>query len=232
MRVLMAGLDRHAQFGLHAAFKFDGIVSLDCALDDVMQSLRLDDIDALVINPHAESGRGIEIVGRLRAARMTTAVLLHGVQAPIADVVKWMEVVDDCLHGLCDPREVIAKVRAVLRRVHGQVTEQTTVGPVMLDAQAYQVAVHATRVYLTPSEFRLLAFLMLRAGRCCPKESILDHLYGGLDQPDQKIVDVFLCKLRRKLLAAGAPPDFLQTVWGRGYMIAKPAITPARALAA
>lgn len=231
MRVLISGLDAYPLYGLHAAFKLNGIVSLDCQLDEVLQSLRLDAVDALVINPHAERGAGIEVVNRLRAGRLTTAVLLHGVQAPVADVVKWMEVSDDCLHGLCDPREVVAKLRAIVRRMHGQASGQTTIGPVTLDMPGQRVLVHDRPVHLTRTEMLFLEFLMIRAGRCCPKGAILDHLYGGLDQPDQKIIDVFLCKIRRKLAVAGAPQDFVQTVWGRGYMIAKP-IAAARKLAA
>ncbi len=71
---------------------------------------------------------------------------------------------------------------------------------------------------------------MTRAGRCVTKEMILDHCYGGMDEPEQKIVDVFVCKLRKKLRDAGAPSDFIETVWGRGYLVRRPAA--ARALAA
>jgi two-component system cell cycle response regulator CtrA len=78
--------------------------------------------------------------------------------------------------------------------------------------------VDGTTVHLTEKEYRILELLFLRGGSIVAKESFLNHLYGGNDEPDIKIIDVFVCKLRRKLALAGAG-DVITTVWGRGYIV-------------
>ena len=75
-----------------------------------------------------------------------------------------------------------------------------------------------SKVKLTGKEYAILELLMLRRGMVLTKEAFLSHLYGGLDEPEMKIVDVFVCKLRKKLERAGAD-GVIGTVWGRGYMI-------------
>jgi two-component system cell cycle response regulator CtrA len=77
-------------------------------------------------------------------------------------------------------------------------------------------------VHLTGKEYAILELLVLRKGMVLTKEAFLNHLYGGMDEPEMKIIDVFICKLRKKLTLAGAD-NLIGTVWGRGYMIREPA---------
>ena len=82
----------------------------------------------------------------------------------------------------------------------------------------------AEDVRLTGKEYSILELLVLRKGMVLTKEAFLNHLYGGLDEPEVKIIDVFVCKLRKKLALAGAD-NMIGTIWGRGYMIREPAAT-------
>jgi len=75
---------------------------------------------------------------------------------------------------------------------------------------------------LTKKEFEVLELLALRQGMTISKEMLLNHLYGGMDEPGLKIIDVFLCKLRKKLAAFSGGVEYIETVWGRGYMLRQP----------
>jgi two-component system cell cycle response regulator CtrA len=92
---------------------------------------------------------------------------------------------------------------------------------VELNLDSREVAVDGREVHLTGKEYSILELLVLRKGMVLTKEAFLNHLYGGMDEPEMKIIDVFICKLRKKLAQAGAD-SLIGTVWGRGYMIREP----------
>jgi two-component system, cell cycle response regulator CtrA len=92
---------------------------------------------------------------------------------------------------------------------------------VNLDTKVLEV--NGQRVHLTSKEYQMLELLWLRKGTTLPKEMILNHLYGGMDEPKLKIIDVFICKLRKKLQAATGGHPYIETVWGRGYVLRDPA---------
>src|SRR5437868_5621308 len=77
-------------------------------------------------------------------------------------------------------------------------------------------------VHLTDKEYQMLELLSLRKGTTLTKEMFLNHLYGGMDEPELKIIDVFICKLRKKLANASEGRNFIETVWGRGYVLREP----------
>jgi two-component system cell cycle response regulator CtrA len=74
-------------------------------------------------------------------------------------------------------------------------------------------------VYLTSKEHQMLELLGLRQGKTVSKEQFLNHLYGGIEEPEQKIIDVFICKLRKKLSRASGGKHYIETIWGRGYVL-------------
>jgi two-component system cell cycle response regulator CtrA len=84
------------------------------------------------------------------------------------------------------------------------------------------VEVSGAQVHLTGKEYQLLELLALRKGTTLTKEMFLNHLYGGMDEPEIKIIDVFICKLRKKLANASDGKDYIETVWGRGYVLREP----------
>jgi two-component system cell cycle response regulator CtrA len=77
-------------------------------------------------------------------------------------------------------------------------------------------------VGLTTKEYQMLELLAMRQGTPITKEMFLNHLYGGMNEPGQKIIDVFICKLRRKLMQASGGSDYVETIWGRGYVLRDP----------
>jgi two-component system cell cycle response regulator CtrA len=84
------------------------------------------------------------------------------------------------------------------------------------------VEVNGARVHLTGKEYQMLELLSLRKGTTLTKEMFLNHLYGGMDEPELKIIDVFICKLRKKLANASSGKNYIETVWGRGYVLREP----------
>jgi len=84
------------------------------------------------------------------------------------------------------------------------------------------VEVDGARVHLTGKEYAMLELLSLRKGTTLTKDMFLNHLYSGMDEPDLKIIDVFICKLRKKLALASGDGDYIETVWGRGYVLRDP----------
>lgn len=118
--------------------------------------------------------------------------------------------------------ELVARIHAVVRRSKGHAQSIIRTGDigVNLDAKTVEVADH--RVHLTGKEYQMLELLSLRKGTTLTKEMFLNHLYGGMDEPELKIIDVFICKLRKKLAAATGGEHYIETVWGRGYVLREP----------
>jgi two-component system cell cycle response regulator CtrA len=117
-----------------------------------------------------------------------------------------------------DPAELVARMQAVVRRSKGYSKPSLQVGPLLLNLDSREVTVDERPVHLTGKEYAILELLVLRKGMVLSKETFLNHLYGGLDEPEMKIIDVFVCKLRKKLAQAGGD-GLIGTIWGRGYIM-------------
>jgi two-component system cell cycle response regulator CtrA len=165
---------------------------------------------------------GFEVVRRLRIARNDTPVLiLSGLTRPQAKVKGLGLGADDFITKPFDKAELLARMQAVVRRSKGFSQPTLRIGSVELNLDSREVWVDGKQVHLTGKEYSILELLVLRKGMVLTKEAFLNHLYGGLDEPEVKIIDVFVCKLRKKLAQAGAD-NMIGTVWGRGYMVREP----------
>ena len=129
---------------------------------------------------------------------------------------------DDFITKPFDQQELVARIQAIVRRAKGFSQPTLQVGPLNLNLGSREVTVEGRTVHLTGKEYAILELLALRKGVVMTKEAFLNHLYGGIDEPEVKIIDVFICKLRKKLAQAGAT-DLIGTVWGRGYVLRDPA---------
>jgi two-component system, cell cycle response regulator CtrA len=118
--------------------------------------------------------------------------------------------------------ELVARIQAVVRRSKGHSQSVITTGKLTVNLDAKTVEVDGSRVHLTGKEYQMLELLSLRKGTTLTKEMFLNHLYGGMDEPELKIIDVFICKLRKKLAAATNGDNYIETVWGRGYVLRDP----------
>ena len=105
-------------------------------------------------------------------------------------------------------------------------------GDLVADLNTGVVSVDDRPVHLTGKEYGILELLSLRKGTTLTKEMFLNHLYGGMDEPELKIIDVFVCKLRKKLAQATGGNHYIETIWGRGYLLRDPALAPATKLLA
>ena len=124
--------------------------------------------------------------------------------------------------------ELVARIHAVVRRSKGHAQSVITTGDLLVNLDAKTVEVTGQRVHLTGKEYQMLELLSLRKGTTLTKEMFLNHLYGGMDEPELKIIDVFICKLRKKLDNAAGGKNYIETVWGRGYVLREPDVADMR----
>ena len=129
---------------------------------------------------------------------------------------------DDYLTKPFDKSELLARIQAIVRRSAGHSDSVIRTGRLTVNLDAHTVDVNGESVHLTGKEYSILELLSLRKGTTLTKEMFLNHLYGGMDEPELKIIDVFICKLRKKLSQATGGENYIETVWGRGYVLRDP----------
>ena len=175
--------------------------------------------DVIILELMLPDMGGCELVRRMRLAGVGAPVLILSELSRAEVRVQALGTgADDFLVKPFDKGELIARVQLAVRRNKARKQAVMQVGTVGLNLSAREVTVGGNPVRLTAKEFAILELLILRRGTTLSKESLLSHLYGELDEPESKIIDVFICKLRRKLTLAGAP-DFIGTAWGLGYTV-------------
>ena len=230
MRVLLAEDDSVTTRALTLILKADCAAVVDAADtgEEALEMARHYDYDVVLLDLMLPDMDGLEALRRLRASALSTPVLvLTGLTRPQAKVQAFAAGADDVMTKPFDRAELIARIKALVRRSKGHSQPGLQLGPMLLDLDTNQVSVNGTPVHLTGKEYAILELLALRRGMVLTKEIFLNHLYGGLDEPEMKIIDVFICKLRKKLAAAGAP-SLIGTVWGRGYILRTPETAPER----
>lgn len=190
--------------------------------EETLELGKLYEYDAITLELDLPDGSGFDVIRRLRDARVKTPILVLSNSISMEDRIRAMDLgADDYMTKPFHNGELVARLTALVRRSKGITQRIITIGDVSLDLNAMNATVNGAPCHLTGSEYQIFRALMLFAGNVMSKERILNVLYGGMDEPDAKIVDVFVCKLRKKLVLAGAPGNFVQTVWGRGYMVDK-----------
>ncbi len=179
-----------------------------CDYDIILLDLMLPDID------------GYEVVRRLRAAQVNTPILILSGLAELDHKLKGLGFgADDFLTKPFDRRELVARIHAIVRRAKGHAESVIRTGKLVVNLDARVAEVDNRPLHLTSKEYDILELLSLRKGTTLTKEMFLFHLYGGTDEPEHKIIDVFVCKLRKKLAQATGGKHYIETVWGRGYVL-------------
>jgi two-component system, cell cycle response regulator CtrA len=224
MRVLLVEDEITAARGIALVLKSStAVVDHASSGEEALELVRHYDYDIMVLDLILPDMEGYEVVRRMRLGRNHTPVLvLSGVSRPEAKVKALGLGADDVMSKPFDKAELLARVQAVVRRSKGFSQPRLWVGPLQLNLDSREVTVNGQHVHLTGKEYAILELLVLRKGMVLTKEAFLNHLYGGMDEPEMKIIDVFVCKLRKKLALAGAD-NLIGTAWGRGYMIREPA---------
>src|SRR4051794_8826715 len=220
MRILLIEDDLIAARGISLMLKSSGaVVDHADTGEEGLELARHYDYDIVVLDLMLPDIEGFEVVRRMRISRNDTPVLiLSGVTRPQAKVKGLDLGADDFITKPFDKAELLARMQAVIRRSKGFSQPMLRIGHVELNLDSREVSVDGREVHLTGKEYAILELLVLRKGMVLTKEAFLNHLYGGMDEPEVKIIDVFICKLRKKLAQAGAD-NLIGTVWGRGYTI-------------
>jgi len=223
MRILLIEDDLVAARGISLMLKSGGaVVDHADTGEEGLELARHYDYDIVVLDLMLPDIEGFEVVRRMRVSRNDTPVLiLSGLTRPQVKVKGLGLGADDFITKPFDKAELMARMQAIVRRSKGFSQPSLRVGPLLLNLDSHEVMVDSTPVHLTGKEYAILELLVLRKGMVLTKEAFLNHLYGGMDEPEMKIIDVFICKLRKKLALAGAD-NLIGTVWGRGYMIREP----------
>ena len=184
---------------------------------------KLYDYDLILLDLNLPDMTGHDVLRQLRLARIETPILILSGSDDTENKIKGFGFgADDYMTKPFHRDELIARIHAIVRRSKGHSQSVIRTGRVSVNLDAKSVEVDGSAVHLTGKEYQMLELLSLRKGTTLTKEMFLNHLYGGMDEPELKIIDVFICKLRKKLADATGGETHIETVWGRGYVLRDP----------
>ena len=184
---------------------------------------KLYDYDLILLDIGLPDMNGHEVLRQLRMSRIETPILiLSGADDTESKIKGFGSGADDYLTKPFHRDELVARIHAIIRRSKGHSQSVISTGEINVNLDAKTVDVGGKAVHLTGKEYQMLELLSLRKGTTLTKEMFLNHLYGGMDEPELKIIDVFICKLRKKLTEATGGENHIETVWGRGYVLRDP----------
>lgn len=221
-RVLLIEDDPATLKVLRMAFEPAGIMWDEAHLgEDGVQIGKVYNYDLIILDLMLPDTDGYSVLMRFRSSKIRTPVMiLSGLNSP-EDKAKGLACgADDYLGKPFIISEFMERVKALIRRSKGHYESIIRFDKVTVDLDTRSVKVAGKPVRLTIKEYGILELLAMRKGIVLSKETFLNHLYNGMDEPEIKIIDVFICKLRKKLAAAsGTNTNYIETVWGRGYML-------------
>jgi two-component system cell cycle response regulator CtrA len=191
--------------------------------EEAIDLARLYDYDLITLDLNLPDISGHEVLRQLRIARIETPILILSGADDIENKIKGFGFgADDYMTKPFHREELVARIHAIIRRSKGHSQSMIKTGRVNVNLDAKTVDVEGATVHLTGKEYQMLELLSLRKGTTLTKEMFLNHLYGGMDEPEPKIIDVFICKLRKKLAEATGGLNYIEVVWGRGYVLRDP----------
>lgn len=191
--------------------------------EDGIDLAKLYDYDLILLDLNLPDMSGHEVLRQVRQARVETPILILSGADDTENKLKGFGFgADDYLTKPFHREELVARIHAIIRRSKGHSQSIIKTGRVAVNLDAKTVDVEGKAVHLTGKEYQMLELLSLRKGTTLTKEMFLNHLYGGMDEPELKIIDVFICKLRKKLQTATGGKHYIETVWGRGYVLREP----------
>jgi two-component system cell cycle response regulator CtrA len=178
------------------------------------------DYDIILLDLNLPDMSGFDVLRKLRVSKVKSPVLILSGLIGIENKIKGLGFgADDYMTKPFHKDELVARIHAIVRRSKGHAQSIINTDDLCVNLDSKTVEISGTRVHVTGKEYQMLELLALRKGTTLTKEMFLSHLYGGMDEPEMKIVDVFICKLRKKLAGASGGKDYIETVWGRGYVM-------------
>ena len=224
MRVLLIEDDSATATSLELMLKSDSIVVYRTDLGEEGIDLgKIYDYDVIVLDLNLPDMSGFDVLRQLRVSRVKSPIMILSGLANIEDKVKGLGFgADDYMTKPFHKDELVARIHAIVRRSKGHAQSVINTDDLCVNLDSKTVEINGARVRVTSKEYQILELMSLRKGMTQTKESFLNHLYGGMNEPDMKIIDVFICKLRKKLANASGGKNYIETIWGRGYMLRVP----------
>jgi two-component system, cell cycle response regulator CtrA len=229
MRVLITAGDVFAAVRIRAMLAKENLICDTTELGrDSLVLGKLYDYDIILLDLTVPDIEGYKLLQQLRAARVHTPILILSGRGELDEKVKFLRFgADDFLTRPFDRRELVARILAIVRRSKGHSESTIRTGKLAINLDTRVVSVDDGPVHLTPKEYGILALLSLRKGTILAKGVFLNHLYGGIDEPQPKIIDILVCTLRKKLAQATGGSHYIETVRGCGYVLRELAPMPA-----
>ena len=224
MRILLIEDDTSTAKSIELMLKSENYVVDTTDLgEDGMDLAKIYDYDIIILDLMLPDVDGYEVLRRLRDARVETPILILSGLSDLDNRIKGLGFgADDYLTKPFDKRELLARIQAIVRRSKGHADSIIHTGKLAVNLDSRTVEVNGRPLHLTGKEYGIIELLSLRKGTTLTKEMFLNHLYGGMDEPEVKIIDVFICKLRKKISQATGGDNYIETVWGRGYVLREP----------
>ena len=233
MRVLVAAGDVFAAVRIRAILAKENMIcdATELGRDSLLLG-KLYDYDIILPGLAEPDSEGYRLLQQLRAARVRTPILILSGRGELDEKVKFLRFgADDFLTRPFDRRELVARILAIVRRSKGHSESTIRTGKLAVNLDTRVVSVDDGPVHLTPKEYGILELLSLRKGTILAKGVFLNHLYGGIDEPQPKIIDILVCTLRKKLAQATGGSRYIETVRGCGYVLRELATMPAAPVA-
>ena len=221
MRVLLIEDDASTARSIELALAAEGIICDTAEVgSDGIEIGKIYDYDIILLDLMLPDIDGYEVLLRLRSAKVKTPILILSGLTSVDQKIKGLGFgADDYLTKPFNRGELIARIQAIVRRSKGHSESVVRFDKVAINLDTRTVEVDSQQVHLTNKEYAILELLAMRRGTVLTKEMFLNHLYSSMDEPEIKIIDVFVCKLRKKLAKASGGMNYIETVWGRGYML-------------
>jgi two-component system cell cycle response regulator CtrA len=229
MRVLLVEDDSATARSIELALASEGIVCDIAQLgEEGLEIGKIYDYDIIILDLMLPDIDGYEVLLRLRSAKVEVPILILSGLSGTEQKIKGLGFgADDYLTKPFNRGELIARIQAIVRRSKGHSESLIQIGSrITMNLDSRTVEIDSRPLHLTSKEYGILELLVLRKGSLLTKEMFLNHLYGGIDEPDLKIIDVFVCKLRKKLAKVTNGTNYIETVWGRGYILKEDGSSP------
>src|SRR4030081_2501831 len=224
MRVLLIEDDSATAQSIELMLKSEGFNVYTTDLGEEGVDLgKLYDYDIILLDLNLPDVSGFEVLRTLRVSKVRTLILILSGLAGIEDKCKGLGFgADDYMTKPFHKDELVARIHAIVRRSKGHAQSVIQTGDLIVNLDTKTVEVTGARVHLTGKEYQMLELLSLRKGTTLTKEMFLNHLYGGMDEPELKIIDVFFARRQKKPANAWSGKNYIEPVGGRGYVRREP----------
>jgi two-component system cell cycle response regulator CtrA len=221
VRILLIEDDMPTARGIETLLKKEGVIVDTTSFGQYgLEVGKIYDYDGIVLDLMLPDIDGVEVIKRLRSSNIKTPVIVLSGLSECKDKVNCLDIgADDYVTKPFEGKELVSRIQAVIRRSKGHAESIIKIGRMKVDLQSRRVEIDGKSLHLTGKEYSILELLCLRKGATLTKDMFLNHLYGGMDEPELKIIDVFVCKLRKKLMDVLDGECYIETIWGRGYTI-------------